>query len=191
MAFSKNKVFVLTITTILASCYAFTTTSTSSKLHINITDTDLVSSTCNKTLYVQLCESSLRSDPRSESADPRGLAAIALDQSLAKGVDTIAHIDNLRSESASDASKALVISRLSDCTAAYSDALENLRDSAQALDDESYETLRSLVSAAMTDSETCEDGFMEIEGYSSPLTEQNQCFSRLCSNFLAIVTLLD
>ncbi|EXC13611.1 Putative invertase inhibitor [Morus notabilis] len=180
-----NQAFVLTI--FLVACFAFTGT-THSTLNDNIENEDLVSSTCKKTLYVQLCISSLRSDPRSGSSDLKGLAAIALNLSIAKGVDNLSYIKNLKSEFASNGSQ-MTFSYLSDCLDVYSDAIQNLQDSVQALNDKSYDTLRSLVSAAMTDSETCEDGFKEVKGFRSPLTEQNKYFSRLCSNFLAITTL--
>ncbi|PON36863.1 Pectinesterase inhibitor domain containing protein [Trema orientale] len=155
-------------------------------------DEDLVSSTCKKTLYFQLCVSSLRSDPQSQTSDLRGLATIALNLSTANGVDTLSYISALKSEASYNNGSQLqsILGCLSDCIDVYSDAIQNLQDSVPALNDKSYDTLQSLVSAAMTDSETCEDGFKEIKGSSSPLTEQNEYFSRLCSNFLAITTLL-
>lgn len=61
---------------------------------------DLVSETCKQTLYSQVCESALRSDPRSETSDLRGLAAIALNLSIAHGVHTLSFINNLKSEAA-------------------------------------------------------------------------------------------
>ncbi|GMN52912.1 hypothetical protein TIFTF001_022057 [Ficus carica] len=178
---SKAFLHVPTILLFLLICFAFTSTCKE----------DLVSTTCKKTLYFNLCISSLRSDPRSESSDLDGLAVIALNLSIAKGVDTLSYINYLKSELASNGSP-LMSSYLGDCLAVYSDAVQNLQDSVQALNDKSFDTLRSFVSAAMTDSETCEDGFKEVMGsMSSPLSEQNKYFSRLCSNFLAITTLLD
>lgn len=178
---SKAFMHVPTILLFLLICFAFTSTSKE----------DLVSTTCKKTLYFNLCISSLRSDPRSESSGLDGLAVIALNLSIGKGVDMLSYINYLKSELASNGSP-LMSSYLGDCLAVYSDAVQNLQDSVQALNDKSFDTLRSLVSAAMTDSETCEDGFKEMMGsISSPLSEQNKYFSRLCSNFLAITTLLD
>lgn len=153
-------------------------------------EADLVSETCKHTLYSQVCESSLRSDPRSQASDLGGLAAIALNLSIAHGVHTLSYIHNLKSEAAANETDLFISGCLSDCLEEYSDAVENLRDATQALNDKSYDTLNSLVTAAMTDSDTCEDGFRERTGYESPLTERNQYFSKLCSNLLAITTLL-
>ena len=168
-------------------------TSASSRLLVVLGNTadqeDLVSSTCKKTLYFQVCVSSLRSNPQSQTSDLRGLAVISLNLSIANGVNTLSYISHLKSEAAYNGSQSM-LGYLSDCIDVYSDAIQNLQDSVQALNDKSYDTLQSLVSAAMTDSETCEDGFKEMKGSSSPLTEQNQYFSQLCSNFLAITTLL-
>lgn len=174
----------------LLGCFPFTSVSSRLLVHGNAAEEDLVSATCKKTLYFQLCLSSLRSDPKSQTSDLRGLASIALNLTIANGVSTLSYISNLKSEASYNGSQS-VSSYLSDCRDVYSDAIQNLQDSVQALNDKSYDTLQSLVSAAMTDSETCEDGFKEMKGLSSPLTEQNQYFSRLCSNFLAINTLLD
>ncbi|KAF3439749.1 hypothetical protein FNV43_RR18027 [Rhamnella rubrinervis] len=151
---------------------------------------DLVSETCKQTLYSQVCESSLRSDPQSEISDLRGLAAIALNLSIAHAVHTLSYINNLKSEAAGNETDFLISGCLSDCVEEYSDAIQNLQDSKQSLNDKSYDTMNSLVTAAMTDSDTCEDGFKELTGYESPLTERNQYFSKLCGNLLLFSTLL-
>ncbi|KAK1308189.1 hypothetical protein QJS10_CPA09g00012 [Acorus calamus] len=79
---------------------------------------------------------------------------------------------------------------LSDCLNEYSDAVNNLRQSSTALEEQSYMDANEFVSAAMTDSDTCEDAFGEKPGYESPLTERNDYFAKLCSNSLAIAKLL-
>ncbi|CAL9009273.1 unnamed protein product, partial [Prunus brigantina] len=48
---------------------------------------------CRKTTNYGLCVSSLKSDPRSSTADVKGLARIALDQTLTNSVDTQARIE--------------------------------------------------------------------------------------------------
>ncbi|KAF4366433.1 hypothetical protein F8388_003671 [Cannabis sativa] len=141
----------------LTSCKS----STSRLPHNTITEEDLVSATCKKTLYFQLCVSSLRSDPQSQTSDLRGLAVIALNLSIENGVKALSYINNLMSEAAYKGSQ-LASTDLSDCVDVYSDAIQNLQDSVQALNDMSFDTVQSFVSAAMTDSETCEDGFKEF-----------------------------
>ena len=100
MSFPKTKTFVSIGTTILACCYA---TFGNTK--------DLISSTCETTLYVKLCESSLRSDPRSEGSDLRGLVAISLNQTIATGLENLAYINNISTHSVSSYGK----SQLRDC----------------------------------------------------------------------------
>ncbi|XP_062091227.1 putative invertase inhibitor [Humulus lupulus] len=191
MASHSSSKEMLVLLFLIMSCFSLTSTSSSSRLlHNTIAEEDLVSATCKKTLYFQLCVSSLRSDPQSQTSDLRGLAIIALNLSIANGVNTLSHVSNLVSEAAYNGSQ-FASTSLSDCIDVYSDAIQNLQDSVQALNDKSFDTMQTLVAAAMTDSETCEDGFKEMNGLSSPLTEQNQHFSQLCSNFLAITTLLD
>lgn len=150
---------------------------------------DLLLATCRKTLYMEVCVSSLGSDPRSRGADVEGLAAIALDLSLVHGSETIAEMRKLNGR-VNGSKDEYMAGCLSDCLEEYSDAVENLRQSAEALGEKSYDMVNDLVSAAMTDSDTCEEGFKEKPGYVSPVTKRNQYFYKLCSNALAITKLL-
>ncbi|RZB72024.1 hypothetical protein D0Y65_036402 [Glycine soja] len=83
---------------------------------------------------------------------------------------------------------------LSDYAEEYSEAIENLKDSKEALANGDCDQVDTLVSAAMSDAETCEDGFKDMQSgdsdSTSPLTERNRYFSELCSNALAITKLL-
>lgn len=146
---------------------------------------DLVSFACNNTIYVEVCMSSLRSDPLSETADLRGLASIALNLSIAHGKETKYHIHDLKSKSVSESRC------LNECKEEYGDAVENLEDSVHALRIRFYDEVNTLVSAAMTDSDTCDDCFTEIDQVrENPLTERIEYFHKLCSNFLSITKLL-
>ncbi|KDP33951.1 hypothetical protein JCGZ_07522 [Jatropha curcas] len=147
---------------------------------------DLISSTCNHTLYYQECVFSLRSDPNSKTADLRGLANIALNISIAYGSETLTHISDLKTKTSKNDTNS---SCLSDCVEQYNDAVEDLQEAIEALRIRSLDTLKTLVSSAMTDSDTCEEGFEE-SGYGSPFANRNLYFSKLCSNFLAISNLL-
>ncbi|KAK9099637.1 hypothetical protein Syun_026682 [Stephania yunnanensis] len=162
----------------------------------------LVSMACNHTIYTQVCLSSLNSDPRTRSAtDMQGIAEIALDLSIAYGVNAVASVHKMKSNYSSASN--YVLGCLSDCLEEYYDAISNLNDSMEALKNKSYDTVNELVSGAMTDSDTCEDGFKEMadEGRrddadqaddetTSPLTDTNQFFFQLCSNVLAITKVL-
>ncbi|CAK9143269.1 unnamed protein product [Ilex paraguariensis] len=148
---------------------------------------DLVSTTCSHTLHFDVCVSSLRSDPRSKTSDVKGLAAIALDLSIGEAKKTISYIDSLKSRADNTQNQS---KRLSECMVEYSDALENLQEAIQALSKTSIDDVNELATTAMTDSETCKDGFEEVPNSHFPLADRNQYFDNLCGNFLAITTLL-
>ncbi|EEF46197.1 putative invertase inhibitor [Ricinus communis] len=149
---------------------------------------DLISKTCSHTLYYEICVFSLKSDPRSETADVQGLADIALSVSIAYGEETLAHVTDLKSKATENET---LSSCLGDCVQEYNDAVGDLQEAADALKVKSLENVKTLVSSAMTDSDTCEEGFKEMElGDGSPLADRSQYFSKLCSNLLAITHLL-
>ncbi|XXG81578.1 hypothetical protein AAC387_Pa09g2175 [Persea americana] len=150
---------------------------------------DLILATCKETLYVEVCVSSLGSDPRSRGADLEGLGAIALDLTMVHGSETISQMKRLNGQK-NVKRDAYMAGCLRDCIEEYSDAVEDLRQSADAIKEKMYDTVNDMVSGAMTDSDTCEEAFNERPGYVSPLTERNQYFYKLCSNALSITKLL-
>ncbi|KAL5717580.1 hypothetical protein ACHQM5_010562 [Ranunculus cassubicifolius] len=153
---------------------------------------DLITTTCSRTYYVDLCLSTLRADTRSQKADLKGLAKIALDISHANATNIISHLRESKPQNdASGHLKSYYLSCVEDCVDEYQDALGNLEEANTALDSNWFATADSFTTAAMTDSETCEDGFIDYEDIKSPLTEKNRMFSNLCSNALAILDILD
>jgi pectinesterase inhibitor-like protein len=148
----------------------------------------LITTTCKHTLHYEVCVSSLRSVPNSETSDLKTLAGIALNLSATHAAKTLSYVYELKSSSGSN--NGYMSHCLSDCAEEYSEALENLQDSGGALVNGDYDGVDNLVSAAMSDAETCEDGFSDENVYSSPLSERNRYFSELCSNALAITKLL-
>jgi len=154
---------------------------------------DLVTATCKHTLHFQVCNSSLRSVPSSSNtSDLRVLAEIALNLSTAYAADTLTCVHELQSNS-SAANNIYLFRCLRDCEEEFSEAIENLQDSKEALANGDCDRVDTLVSAAMSDAETCEDGFKDLQSednYSTSLAERNRYFSELCSNALAITKLL-
>ncbi|XP_065851206.1 cell wall / vacuolar inhibitor of fructosidase 2-like [Euphorbia lathyris] len=149
---------------------------------------DLISTTCSHTLYYQICVSSLTSDSHSKTADLQGLANIALNVSTLYGEETFAHITDLESkanETLNSGSGCLSV-----CIEVYRDANDNLKQTVEALRDKSEDDLKTFVTSAMTDSDTCEQCFLDMQ-QDSPVSDRNLYFSKLCSNFLAIASLLN
>lgn len=79
---------------------------------------------------------------------------------------------------------------LQQCQETYNDALDNLQNAISAIAARDKGTLNSMLSAAMTDYETCEDGFAELPISSSPMAVADELLSKLASNCLAIATLI-
>ena len=144
---------------------------------------DLITQTCSKTLYKDLCEKTLRADPGSNGANVEGLAKIALKAADSSAKTIEKQITNLL-KTTSDKS---VKEALEDCSENYDAASEQLGDSLEALDAKHYADVNVWVTAAMTDADSCEDGF---QSGSSPLTKANTNLSHLCSNVLAITNQL-
>ncbi|XP_074581111.1 pectinesterase inhibitor 28-like [Curcuma longa] len=152
----------------------------------------LIASTCNRTLYYDVCVASLASRPRSRRADVQGLAAIALDVSLAHAKATVALAKNLSRSHDASAGEGRTYAAwcLRDCVEEYKEAVDVLRLSAAALRRGAYDDVNDLVSAAMTNSDTCESAYADKPGLQSPFMERNEYFFKLCSVAIAIANLL-
>ena len=152
-------------------------------------DDDLISKTCNQTSYSDVCMATLLISnftmTTTNNATVHDLAVISINATVAYAADTSAVIAAILNGSADHFSEQC----LSDCLEQYGDAVDELQESMAALGSCDYETVNAKVSAAMTNSDTCEGGFQD-EGVSSPFTERNELFFKLCSNTLAIVKLV-
>lgn len=144
---------------------------------------DLISKTCNQTSYSDVCMATFLISNYTNTTI-HDLAFISINATAAYAANTSAVIAAIRNGSADFSEQCL-----SDCLEQYGDAVDELHESMVALGNCDYETVNVKVSAAMTNSDTCEGGFQD-EGVSSPLTERNELFFKLCSNSLAIVKLL-
>ncbi|XP_030505342.2 pectinesterase inhibitor-like [Cannabis sativa] len=140
---------------------------------------DLISDTCGKALYKDVCEKTLRADPNSRGAKVDGLAKIALKAASSSAKTTQGQITSLLKTAKDKA----VIAALKDCNENYDGANSQLNDSLKAMVNKRYADVNIWVTAAMTDGDSCEDGFKKG---TSPLTQANTNFGQLCSNVLAI-----
>ncbi|XP_077226937.1 putative invertase inhibitor [Tasmannia lanceolata] len=147
---------------------------------------DLIHETCKHTLYYDTCVASLQSSSESQTADLQGLASIALHAAADSAIETSNHIALLLNNT----TDSFIQQCLSDCSENYLDAIDQIEDSIAALDSKGYNDVNVWVTAAMSDSDTCEEGFKEQPGYKSMLTDNSAEFYKLCSNALAITKLL-
>lgn len=164
----------------------FLTLNPSQVLSANETGIDLIRKTCDHTLYKSLCMSSLQSDPNSLKTDLKGLATIAINLAKANATDTSEQINKLFNTTTDP----FIQDCLTDCSENYADAVDQLGNSIAALDSKAYNDVNTWVTAAMTDADTCEEGFTAEPGHKLVLGDRNTVFSQLCSNVLAITNLL-
>lgn len=76
------------------------------------------------------------------------------------------------------------------CKDNYADAQDNIDQARAALVAGDKSTVNIMMSAAMSDYETCEDGFMELPGVRSPIASFNDMLSKIGSNCLAIAEMV-
>ncbi|KAL5560107.1 hypothetical protein UlMin_036318 [Ulmus minor] len=132
---------------------------------------DLISVACSIALHKKDCESSLRSQPESKSADLIGLAKIALKLAEANAN----RVTSQFSQKLKKESNKYVKEELTDCLEAYQTALEKIEDSIDALASKRFSDASTWVSAAMTEVESCKSAL-----------SSNKAFTRYCSNVLAV-----
>jgi pectinesterase inhibitor-like protein len=182
--------FVLLLTLwsyqILATIEVETPTPTTAKATAEPKGSDLIAKTCERTLYKDLCKASLYSITNSNQADLHGLAGLALKLAARNATNISKDITNLLNKN----SDPVMQQCLSDCSENYIDAIDQIRDSLAALDSKGYNDANTWVTAAMSDADSCEQGFDDQGAQESPLKANSTTFSQLCSNALAIINLL-
>ncbi|KDP23455.1 hypothetical protein JCGZ_23288 [Jatropha curcas] len=143
----------------------------------------LVTQSCQKTLYKDFCLSALGSV---QATDLQSLTKAALNIESSKGTGIL----KLTADLIKKSSDPVLKSALTDCSEDYDNALDEIKDSLRAIEAKSYGDVKTWVSAAMTYSGSCEDGFKEKPGLKSPLTTVNTEFNQLCSIILTFTNLL-
>jgi len=85
---------------------------------------------------------------------------------------------------------ATTVSYLQSCKDSYDDALDNLEAAADAIKARDIGTINSMLSAALTDFGSCDEGFAETPGGKSPMADIDDMLGHLASNCLALASLL-
>ncbi|KAK1387039.1 PMEI domain-containing protein [Heracleum sosnowskyi] len=166
----------------------------------NVAATNLffIRNSCRTTLYPELCFKSLYRYAEYIQEDPALLARAAVGVSLNRAKRMANYVSNLSRKADDEVTEPRVASALRDCFSVFSDAVEQIRDSLQQmfLLDGKGESLRfqlsnvqTYMSAALTNEDTCTDGFEEIS--EGPM-KKNVCVRsekvmQLTSNALALV----
>ncbi|KAF3780444.1 putative invertase inhibitor [Nymphaea thermarum] len=148
---------------------------------------DLLHQVCSNVTFKDLCISALGSDPSSSTADINKLAVLSVEVAKEHAKATYSYIEHLLNSTAGDPS---LQQSLTDCSDVYVDIVEQLEDSISAFSEKQYKNINTWVSAAISDVQTCDDGFKEQRVERSPLVQKNAITSNLCSNVLAILKML-
>lgn len=141
---------------------------------------------CETSLYKKLCVSTLQADPSYKGAKLSDLAKIALKAATVNATALQKQISTMEmQDSHTDLKKSLA-----DCKENYKSAVSQLNKCKEALESNRYSDVNAWVTAAMSDIESCGDGFEDEGLKASPILNMNTILSQLCSNVLAIVNKL-
>ncbi|KAI5336232.1 hypothetical protein L3X38_015499 [Prunus dulcis] len=149
--------------------------------------TDLVQETCHKTTNYDLCVSSLKSDPRSSTADAKGLARIALDQTLTNSVDTQARIARLFNETSDE----YIRKGLGTCKDEYDLGVGKITEATKNVILSRFVEARNDVADVADEVNTCEESFSRGGRWrQSPLTDRNNVIVRFAKFTGEIIAIL-
>ncbi|KAK4750320.1 hypothetical protein SAY87_027769 [Trapa incisa] len=160
--------------------------------------TEYIRSSCASTLYPDVCYSSLSRYAGAVQNDPNRLARVAISVSLLRARVMAAYLSNM-TEQAENWPEPLAVAALHDCVSNFDSAVDQIRGSLEqmrGLDSSSQESFRfqmsnvqTWMSAALTDQETCTDGFDEVGDcpLKSDVNERSTHVKQVTSNALALV----
>ncbi|OVA02522.1 Protein kinase domain [Macleaya cordata] len=142
---------------------------------------------CTNTDYPDLCLSSLTPFSSGGKTDPFSVLEMAL--KACKNTTQTA-IDASIKMAKSTSLPSDVLSCIEDCKDNFDDAMDNIQSAIDAIPSRDIATMQSMLSAVMTDAETCNDGFSEGPGLdNNPFTSHGDLIHKLASNCLAIAEL--
>lgn len=149
-------------------------------------DATLIKKTCMNTKYYDLCFSSLISDPRSQNADPKGLAVIMIRIGLANATSTSSYLSSQLLGTANNTTLKRV---LKECANKYTYASDSLQASAQNLAIEAYDYASMHITAASDYPNACHNLFKLYPGlvYPPELARRENGLEHICDVALGII----
>lgn len=157
--------------------------------------TEFIRTSCGLTPYPRLCFATLSSHSSTIQTSPKRLAYKALSVSLIGARRTHALMSNL---SLGHGMKRREVGAMKDCVKTVSDSVDQLRRSLKEMEhlggpdlEFQMSNIRTWVSAALTDDDTCMDGFADdaAKGEIKDIVRRHVLkIARLTSNALALVT---
>ncbi|XP_010520388.2 PREDICTED: cell wall / vacuolar inhibitor of fructosidase 2 [Tarenaya hassleriana] len=131
------------------------------------------------TKYFDLCVSALKSDPRSSTADAKGLAGIIAGNATATANATAAYLSGQLYRSVNDT---VLKKAVKECGDKYSLAADSLRLCVQDLVDEDYDYAYIHVTAAAEYPNSCRNIFRRSKGlvYPAAIRRREEDLKRIC-----------
>lgn len=160
---------------------------------------DFIRTSCGTTLYPDLCYTSLSRYANAIQQKPARLAKVAISVSLAKAQRMAAYVSNI-SRQADYGADHRAAAALHDCFTNFGDAVDEIRGSLKQMRQlgsgagaESFRfqmsNVQTWMSAALTDEDTCTDGFEDVSDGSvkTDVCERVAKAKKFTSNALALV----
>ncbi|CAN8240719.1 unnamed protein product [Cochlearia groenlandica] len=188
---SQFQIFILSISLLL-----FITTSST---YSNQTNLNYIKTSCNVTLYKTLCYNSLSPYALTINSNPQKLAMTALNLTLSSAKSLAKFIENV--PNGKSGLTPLETDAVADCVEEIGDSIKELKDSIKELDSIEYKDstskfemvmsdVKTWVSSALTDDDTCMDGFSQSGRAMKVLVRRHVVkVARLTSNALAIINM--
>ncbi|KAF3971857.1 hypothetical protein CMV_004591 [Castanea mollissima] len=162
--------------------------------------TEFIRTSCGTTLYPDLCYHSLSRYASAVQQSPGQLAKVAIGVSLSKARRMAAYVSTLARQAEYGADRRATAA-LHDCSTNFGDAVDEIRGSlkqmrqlgAAGLGVESFRfqmsNVQTWMSAALTDEDTCSDGFEDVADGSlkSDVCDRVTKVHKITSNALALV----
>ncbi|KAL8227608.1 hypothetical protein R6Q57_015192 [Mikania cordata] len=160
-------------------------------------DINYIRTSCRTTLYPQICFTSLSGYSSAIQQDPGRLARVAIGVTLSKATSMAKYVSNITRVSDYGGSPR-VAAAVHDCYSVFGDAVDDIRGSLRQMRqlNGSGEDLRfqlsnvqTWMSAALTNEETCTDGFEEVPdgGLKADVCGRAVKVKEVTSNALALV----
>ncbi|CAH9129564.1 unnamed protein product [Cuscuta epithymum] len=148
---------------------------------------DLIDTVCAKTLRPASCQQTLRSDPRSTTADLKGLGLVSVDIATKQAISGKALAQGLLNVNFDQRVK----SAISSCLEKYDDSVFYLGQCSESLRSGNYGGLNFEASSAGNSIGACEDGFADLpKPEPRQLEAANSNLQGVCDIVLVISNLL-
>uniref|UniRef100_M1DV11 Pectinmethylesterase inhibitor 2 n=1 Tax=Solanum tuberosum TaxID=4113 RepID=M1DV11_SOLTU len=144
---------------------------------------DLIEDVCRTSNNFKVCTIALRTDPKSSSADKKGLVHILLQQCLSKAKRIYNEVVSLLEQ----AKEHVLIQCLHICKENYDGAVDDATTSIKDFDANNYFRAKIFASAIINGPDTCEESFTEELVRTSPIKSKSEDLMKFVDLTLSLV----